>query len=34
MGDCGGEEGIERRGLLLVLVLGMLSRRRWSWLWR
>lgn len=32
MGDCGGEEGIESRGVSSVLA--MLSRRSWSWLWR
>ena len=32
MGDCGGEDGIERRGVSLVL--GMWSRRSWSWEWR
>jgi hypothetical protein len=32
MGDCGSEGGIERMGESLVL--GMLSRRSWSWLYR
>jgi hypothetical protein len=32
IGDCGGEGGIERSGVPVVV--DALSRRSWSWLWR